>query len=379
MIQSACFIYFNLIFMSEQKLKLVKEETKVSVLTNVDIAEIEQTFLEARDFRSVWEKITAPIDDIISKTASIIDKDPIMNVSEELERMNSEVQNVYKDILDSDGIFMKLLKTIPVIGWIASKIDWKIDDLKFNMKTVEWKIGIIFSWFDQSYNSINTSINMQKDFLDSIEANLRRIVAYKDFLNTKIEDLQKRIEELNEGDEKKKLVVFMQNVEFFKTNLLVLIGNLDMAKKRLEMRLDSATKLALAMNSSRPIFKTLLSTALVETSSQKAIDASIKAMSVMGSTIDKMSGELTDKAIKSSKEVEKIASKPVLSTSQFMENVIKLKNYFDEIETFREQIALEAREERKQFDQAAKKLEEIKIMNKKVQEEFVLELSEEKK
>jgi len=60
-----------------------------------------------------------------------------------------------------------------------------------------------------------------------------------------------------------------------------------MAKKRLEMRLDSATKLSLAMNSSRLIFKTLLSTALIETSSQKAIDASIKAMDIMGKTIDK--------------------------------------------------------------------------------------------
>jgi hypothetical protein len=61
----------------------------------------------------------------------------------------------------------------------------------------------------------------------------------------------------------------------------VLIGNLDMARKRLNMRLDSANKLSLAMSSSRPIFKTLLSTALIETSSQKAIDASMKAMEVM--------------------------------------------------------------------------------------------------
>lgn len=359
------------------KTKNIELEKKSGiVLSEVETNEIEQTFAEAKDFRSVGERITAPIDNIISKTANIIDKDPIMNVSGELEKMNSEVQDVYKDILDNDGTFMKLLKTIPVLGWIASKIDWKIDEAKFNMKTVEWKIWVIFSGFDQSYNSINTSIDMQKDFLDWIGNSLWKIVAYKDFLNTKIEDLQKRIEETENEEEKKKLIMFVQNVEFFQTNLVVLIGNLDMAKKRLEMRLDSATKLSLAMNSSRPIFKTLLSTALIETSSQKAIDASMKAMNVMGSTIDKMSSELTDKAIKSSKEAEKTASKPVLSTSQFLENVTKLKNHFDEIETFREQIALEAREERKQFEQAANKLEEMKVMNKEDQEEFVWELSE---
>ncbi|MDP2395435.1 MAG: hypothetical protein Q8S84_05905 [bacterium] len=78
-----------------------------------------------------------------------------------------------------------------------------------------------------------------------------------------------------------KLEMFIRNVEYFQSNLIVLIGNLDMAKKRLLMRLDSANKLSLAMNSSRPIFKTLLSTALIESSSQKAIDASMKAMEVM--------------------------------------------------------------------------------------------------
>jgi hypothetical protein len=35
------------------------------------------------------------------------------------------------------------------------------------------------------------------------------------------------------------------------------------------------------MNSSRPIFKVLLSSAVVELSSQKAIDASIKSIEVM--------------------------------------------------------------------------------------------------
>ena len=54
-----------------------------------------------------------------------------------------------------------------------------------------------------------------------------------------------------------------------------------MARKRILMRLDSAHKLALAMSSSRPIFKTLLSTALIETSSAKALEASMTALNTM--------------------------------------------------------------------------------------------------
>ena len=46
---------------------------------------------------------------------------------------------------------------------------------------------MIFSGFDQAYNSLNTSIDMQKKFLEGIDANLGKVVAYRDFLSTKIE------------------------------------------------------------------------------------------------------------------------------------------------------------------------------------------------
>jgi hypothetical protein len=38
-----------------------------------------------------------------------------MNVSKELEQMNGSVQEVYRDIIDNDGTFMKIMKSIPVI------------------------------------------------------------------------------------------------------------------------------------------------------------------------------------------------------------------------------------------------------------------------
>lgn len=354
-----------------------EEETKVKavVLSTADTNEIEKTFSEARDFRSIWEKITAPLDDIISETAKIIDADPIMNVSSELQKMNGEVQTVYKDIIDNDGTFMKIMKSIPIVWNIASAIDNKVDEAKFNMKGLEWKIGIIFSGFDQSYKSINTSIDMQKDFVDGIDKNLDKVVAYKDYIETKIQEFKARLEETTDENEKQKLTMFISNVEYFQSNLIVLIWNLDMARKRLLMRLDSANKLSLAMNSSRPIFKTLLSTALIETSSQKALDASMKAMDIMGSTIDKMSSELTDKAIDSAKRAETMAAKPVLSSTVFIENVTKLKNHFDEIDDYRKQIKVEADAEQKLFEEAKVKLEWIKVLTKENQEELAKELN----
>ena len=169
--------------------------------------------------------------------------------------------------------------------------------------------------------------------------------------------------------------MFIRHVEYFQSNLVVLIGNLDMARKRLLMRLDSASKLSLAMSSSRPIFKTLLSTALIETSSQKALDASMKAINIMGSTIDKMSSELTDKAIESSRKSEELSSKPVLSASVFVDNVTKLKNHFDTIEAYRAQVKIEADAQKKLFDDASQKLKEVKVLGAQDQEEFAQELT----
>jgi hypothetical protein len=77
-----------------------------------------------------------------------------------------------------------------------------------------------------------------------------------------------------------------------------------------------------------------------------------------------MSKDLTDKAIESNKKAESMASKPVLSTQIFLENVTKLKNHFDEIDDFRAQISKEAAEERKLFEDAKVKLDSMKVMNK---------------
>lgn len=358
---------------TDDQTQVVIADTNAIVLTEADKQDIEKTFSEAKDFRSLWEKITAPLDNIISQTAKVIDSDPIMNVSDELTTMNNSVQWVYKEIINNDWTVMKIAKSIPIIWTLASKLDAKWDEASFNIKSLEWKIQVIFSWFDQAYKSLNTSVDMQKAFVEWIEANLWKVVWYKDFLNIKVEEFRKKASETT--DEKMKYEMFLRNVEYFLSNLVVLIWNLEMARKRLLMRLDSASKLSIVMNSSRPIFKTLLSTALIETSSQKALEASMKAIDVMWSTIDKMSSELTDKAIASSKRSEELSSKPVLSASVFVENVTKLKNHFEEIDSYRAEVKTQAEAENKLFEEAKIKLDNVKILNSKGQEELASELN----
>ena len=330
-----------------------------------EVEEIENTFKDVKDFRQLWEKITAPIDSIIEKTSKIIESDPIMDVSKELEQVNQEVQSVYKEIIDDDGAFTKFLKSLPVVGNLVDKIDNKIDDLKFNMKDIQGKIEVIFSGFDQSYQSLVKSIEMQKEFLNWLEANIWKVKAYKNYVEQKLAEFEEKYKSLENEDEKSKYEMFINNVKYFLGNLEVLIGNLELARKRLIMRLDSATKLALAMQGSRPIFKTLLSVAILETAGQKALDASMQAINIMWKTIDQMSSQLTDKAIESSKKAEELSSKPILDPQKFVENVKNLKQHFEEIETYRQHVAQQAEAERQVFKQATEELSKIKEVKAK--------------
>jgi len=361
-----------------QKLALEKKEANIMPveLAPEETNEIEQTFKNVNDFRTLGEKITAPIDNIVEKTAKIIDKDPIMNISWELEKVNSDVQNVYKEIIDDDGVVMRFLKKIPLIWDVAKKLDNAVDDLKFDMKTVAGKIDVIFSGFDQSYTSLNTSIDMQKEFLNWLDQNIGKVKAYKQYVEKKLEEFKEKAKTVENEEEKEKYNMFIRNVEYFLGNLNVLIGNLELARKRLLIRLDSAVKLALAMSSSRPIFKTLLSVAIIETSGQKAIDASMKTINVMWDTIDKMSSDLTDKAIESNRKAEELASKPVLDTQVFVENVKKLKQHFDTIEQYREQVKKEAEAERQVFEKATQDLENMKTWKVEDFDELKDELTE---
>jgi hypothetical protein len=113
------------------------QTTEAKPLSATEQAEVEQTFTEAKDFRSLGEKITAPLDSIIAETATVIDADPIMQVSEELSKMNGSVQEVYKEIINNDGTVMKVAKAVPLLGSLMKTLDAKWDDAKFNIQTLQ--------------------------------------------------------------------------------------------------------------------------------------------------------------------------------------------------------------------------------------------------
>jgi hypothetical protein len=94
-------------------------------------------------------------------------------------------------------------------------LDSKWDEAKFNVKDLQGKIEMIFSGFDQAYNSLNTSVDMQKKFLDGIDTNLGKVIAYRDFLTTKTESFKAQSTETTDETTKMKLDMFIRQVEYF--------------------------------------------------------------------------------------------------------------------------------------------------------------------
>ena len=121
----------------DKQAAVIIADIKAKPLSATESEEVEQTFAEAKDFRSLGEKITAPIDSIISETAAIIDSDPIMNVSDTLTQMNNNVQSVYKEIINNDGTVMRLAKSIPILGGLMKSLDAKWDEAAFDVKSLE--------------------------------------------------------------------------------------------------------------------------------------------------------------------------------------------------------------------------------------------------
>lgn len=339
-------------------------------LSETEKTEITQTFSEASDFRGLWEKITAPLDDIFAKVSKVIDEDPIMQVTPQLAQMNSEVKEVHSNILSGNNSFLAKLQKLPILWALFSKID----AYKFDQKSLTDKIDSVFEVFDVTYDSVNSSIELQKVFIEGLDTNLGKVVSYKTAIDEKINEFNTELKETESEEEKVKLNMFIKNVQKFNKDLSVLVWNLEFARKRLLIRLDAAYKISLSMSSSRPIFKVLLSSAVIESSSQRAIDASIEAMESMWNTIDQMTSDITDKTIEGAKKAEELSNKTVLSSDVFVENVNKLKTYFDEIDTHKEEVKKEAENEQKLFEEARKNLSNIKVLSSENQKELLEEV-----
>lgn len=349
--------------------KMIEKKTDKKEITNVDdikdvvanltpeeVENVQKMFKDIWNFENLSEKIIQPFDGAIEEAGAIINNDPIMNASSTLEKVNEQVKDVYNDITKKNKSIETFLKKIPGVKTIVDTFDKKV----FDLKPIKGQIDTIFKGFDVSSNSVKNSIDLQKKFIIWLEKNLTIVESYDKYIEIKLKDFTEKYKLEKDEKKKNKYKLFIGQMDFFLKNLKTLIWNLELARKRMIIRLDSAVKLSLAMSSSRPIFKTLLSVAVIETGTQQAVEASIKSIQNMWSTIDALSSDLTDRTIESSKKAEELTNSAILNVNVYVENVEKLKKHFEDMEKYRESLKAQKKKDDEAFKQAQKNLKEIK-------------------
>lgn len=352
-----------------------KISLKAAPLSSSEKMKIETSLKNLGDFRKLWEEITAPFRWAFTRAAEIIDKDPVMNISSDLSNMNTQIKEVYSTIITNDWKIMRTMKKIPLFGSVISAIDNQVDKASFDLASASWKLEKIFEGYDKAETSLNASIDLRKGYIENLTENESKTAGYVTYLEAKLEEARQTFLGLTDDEEKRKYKMFIDNLDYYVANLISLVSNLYMTRRRMEMQQDSAYKLSLGMNVWRPIFETLIEAWMVETSWMQSIEAWAKALEGMWKLADDLSTMLANKTIESNKKSAQMMSKPLMNPEVFVTNVNNLIQNFNEMEAQKDELARIRTESVAKIKDAVWKLKEMNVMTEAEQQQFQKHLS----
>lgn len=325
--------------------------------------EIDDSFWKDWDFTSIWEKITEPINRILESSSDLIEKNPIFGASEELNWMNNDVQEVYKNVINKDNAVVAFAKKIPVLGNLVSVMTDKWDDANFNLKSLKEKLIEIFSGYDEVYESVLLWKTLQENFLEALEENITNLNEYLEYFDLSLSKANEDMKKEKDLLVRDKLKIKIENIQYYRDNLEVLVQNLDLSRQRLLIELDNSNKLATTMHSARPIYKSLITTALVERTTAKGTRAGQKVMEGFKKNLERMITEQTDNAIASHKKSEEMRSQTVIDSKVLETNVNKLKDYFDKMDEYKKSFMKGAESNRAILAKTKETLASINLMD----------------
>ena len=293
---------------------------------------VKTLFKDASSFKEAAEEITNPMKEALDSAFEIINKDPLMRVSASLKGLNTSVAEVYDSLTKEQSLTKKTLAKIPYLSQRFEKQTFTDTKIKLNE---------IFNWFDTAHQSIESSITLQKEYVKWINTNLEWLLQTQKGLRFNLLELNKKIDK---DPNNKTLSTFKENILLFDNNLATLEWHLILTRKTIQIKLDSAEKLALTMSMSQPILSALMGNAIISNATQKTADACINIMSSMSTTLDNMSVDMTNKAIATSQIAMNLSVKPLLSSSVLTDNVKKIQEHFQLLDSKRATCLSEAEE-----------------------------------
>ena len=253
------------------------------------------------------------LNSLIKEAGKLVDNDPLIWAGWEISSIKKNFEAIQR--LISDEWVTKEEK-----NWLLGSIfkSWFKEEW-FQYKSFEEKINSIFRQFDLTHNSIENSISMYEKYSLGLTEEIAK-------LETFLWELV--MEDLDDAD---KLKI---------SNYSIMLDTLKLSLVRVNMSLNSAKQLEGTMSWTRPLFQTLLSSAMIEIAGQRTLDAWAQMIATLSWTIETMSKSLTENTIRTSALALDLWTKPLLSSGALKENILLLWNKIQEMEESRKNYIL---------------------------------------
>ena len=164
--------------------------------------------------------------------------------------------------------------------------------------------------------------------------------------------------------------------------LKTLIITLKLTYKRWQVRLYAISEMWIKMRVARPVFETILTTAIIEDASQQSLEASLDVMDSYRNVSNYMISDLTNRTIKSAEKTEKELSQTAVSIDVLEKSMTDLTKYLEEAEKRAEQVKKEQNEKMKKLSELNAKAEKMKNLTpdeiKEIEQEINLIKTDEK-
>ena len=339
--------------------------------------ELVQSLKESKNFDEVVQKITSNTKNYLPEIEKIIQQDKIMDTSKSLVKANNEIKEIYDKYMKKQWYYQ-----IPVIWQIISKVNDSAEDMKFRISWMRSQVEQVMEMFDESMKSLKNSKEMLSNFLDKLELDIKKTEAAFVYINKRKKEYE--IELQNETDEEKilklkwKLKILDQSLMELKT----LIITLKLTYKRWQVRLYAISEMWIKMRVARPVFETILTTAIIEDASQQSLEASLDVMDSYRNVSNYMISDLTNRTIKSAEKTEKELSQTAVSIDVLEKSMTDLTKYLEEAEKRAEQVKKEQNEKMKKLSELNAKAEKMKNLTpdeiKEIEQEINLIKTDEK-
>jgi len=233
------------------------------------------------------------LNNLINETGDIIHNDSSQFVEEDVMGINKDFEDIYSGIGgNKDSAILSFIKKI--VG----------KDEGFEYKSFEGKIGAIFSRYDGTYDGLVSSEAMFSSYNEGLESEIAKIDTY----------LESNVDKIDGEDDE----IDYRTIQVMKENLIL-------TKSRIDLRLSSTRKLIKTMATNRPIFQTLLSSAMLEVSGQRAVDSSIKVIGAISGTISRISDKLTQSTNSTALIASSTRTQPIIYLEWIRKNLETLQ------------------------------------------------------